>query len=632
VIDLRRHASTSWVKFWENSDQLTQIRWYFVAPGTPVLPFPHSFKHPDWQEGHYDVSPIQGQVGVMANDPEPRRDNWTPGTMYLGEEPIYEQWNYGSPPPFVGTNKRPCGSPRAWLGARLGRDPQLVYDWRTGVALCCGVPPLPLVIGGPVLTPAGGMIASAYAPSGDYIYPRVPSGAPPGSFIWPTVPLASGDDLLLRAVIASGRQVYPFDDIPTGGYVIGSTTHDPSSGTLIAGGLLGAGDSGLVIGPVAAGADLVWASAGIPSGSLVWAGVPSADGGMRWPASGLLGGALIVARMGIGGFGPSLTYALQQLISTDGLSWGGRVTPPSANGLSWGNHAGVTSGLMWGSLTAGMMVLGGMGVVSDDSGVEHPVSSVTSGALGMSGIIGSGAMLVIGGPRYGMVDPSTPTSLIHPVRHQLIFSAGGSYTWTVPTGVYVVDVYIIGAGGGGGDANPVSGGGGGGGGCSVRLTYAVVPLAVITVVVGTGGVAVANASGTAGGTSSWDVATTATGGFGGGAGGGGGGGGAGDFTGGSGGTGFSGVGGGGGGGGAAGDTGIGSDGTADGGAGPNAGGAGGSSAIGQPGGAGGASDSVGGPGGSAGLAPGGGGGGSGLTSLGLAGAGADGQVVIVWWE
>jgi hypothetical protein len=629
VVDVRRHASTSWVKFWEDSDQLTQIRWYFTPPTAPMMPFPHAFTHPDWQEGPFKTSPIQGQVGVMANDPYQPLDGWGDSKLGIGAEQLYEQWNYGSQPPFLGTRGRPCGSPQAWLGARTDRDSPLAYHLVTGVALCCGVPVWDLVIGGRVPSPGATLVASAAIPTSVMILPA--RGPAPGSLDWPYAPIPHGTEWM-SGIVASGGQVYPFGYTLTG--ALSSNGYTASGGMILTNSPpIPIPPAGMLeIGGVVSSGDMIATSAGTPSSGLVWAGVPMTGGGMVWPTSGLLGGSLIVVRLGIGGFGPKLTYAIDQLISTDGLSWGGRDTPPSANGMAWANVDSVTSGLMWSQLDGGSMAYGGMGVVSDASGLDYPVLALASGALGMGGVVGSGAMLVIGGPRYGMVDPSGPSKLIHPIRHQLIFSASGSYTWTVPADVYAVDVYIIGAGGGGGGANPVSGGGGGGGGCTVRMGYAVVPTATVNVVVGAGGIAVANASGTAGGDSSFDVAVTGGGGFGGGAAGGGGGGGAGDFAGGSGGTGFSLVGGGGGGGGAGGDTGIGADGTADGGAGPNAGGPGGTSAIGQPGGAGGASDSVGGPGGSTGLSPGGGGGGSGLTSLGLAGNGADGQVVIVWWE
>ncbi|MCP9751982.1 hypothetical protein EGI32_13520 [Ferruginibacter sp. HRS2-29] len=86
------------------------------------------------------------------------------------------------------------------------------------------------------------------------------------------------------------------------------------------------------------------------------------------------------------------------------------------------------------------------------------------------------------------------------------FATPGTYTFTVPVGVFSINVSAWGAGGAGGGVNGLTRAGGGGeGGSFVRGTMAVIPGATYTVVVGTGGTGALNATGTAGGASSFSV-------------------------------------------------------------------------------------------------------------------------------
>ena len=68
---------------------------------------------------------------------------------------------------------------------------------------------------------------------------------------------------------------------------------------------------------------------------------------------------------------------------------------------------------------------------------------------------------------------------------QTFNSTPGGGTWTVPAGVYSVEVLVVGGGGGGGSFN---GGGGGAGGVVYRTNYNVTPGAAVTVTVGAGGI------------------------------------------------------------------------------------------------------------------------------------------------
>lgn len=95
-----------------------------------------------------------------------------------------------------------------------------------------------------------------------------------------------------------------------------------------------------------------------------------------------------------------------------------------------------------------------------------------------------------------------------------VWATPGTYTWTVPAGVYWIRVGVIGGGGGGGlcqtnsgsVTGSVSGSGGGAGGHAAGI-YAVTPGQVITIVVGAGG-----STQVTGGTSSFGTLCSAVGG------------------------------------------------------------------------------------------------------------------------
>lgn len=71
------------------------------------------------------------------------------------------------------------------------------------------------------------------------------------------------------------------------------------------------------------------------------------------------------------------------------------------------------------------------------------------------------------------------------------YSTPGTYSWTVPAGVYAISSTIVGGGGGGGgfygSGDNHAGGGGGSGGKYVGQSIAVTPGETLTIVVGSGG-------------------------------------------------------------------------------------------------------------------------------------------------
>lgn len=97
--------------------------------------------------------------------------------------------------------------------------------------------------------------------------------------------------------------------------------------------------------------------------------------------------------------------------------------------------------------------------------------------------------------RMEIIDPATQRFIglqtvgfiDKPYQGQVEFTTPGTFTWTVPTGVWSVSVVCVGGGGGG--AFGSSGGGGAGGNLQWRNALAVVPGTVYTVVVGAGGTA-----------------------------------------------------------------------------------------------------------------------------------------------
>jgi hypothetical protein len=92
------------------------------------------------------------------------------------------------------------------------------------------------------------------------------------------------------------------------------------------------------------------------------------------------------------------------------------------------------------------------------------------------------------------------------------FTANGSATFNVPTGITAVEVLVVGGGGGGGGR---SGGGGGAGGLVYAPAYPVTPGGTVSLSVGAGGNGGIEAAGQQGSNSTFGVITAFGGGFGG---------------------------------------------------------------------------------------------------------------------
>jgi hypothetical protein len=94
---------------------------------------------------------------------------------------------------------------------------------------------------------------------------------------------------------------------------------------------------------------------------------------------------------------------------------------------------------------------------------------------------GSVHLLIFDGTYFQIVTPTNPA-----VGHGIQVIITGAGNFTVPVGVYLLDVELVGGGGGGGGSVTAAGGGGGG---YISKQMAVAPAAVIAYSVGAGGTA-----------------------------------------------------------------------------------------------------------------------------------------------
>jgi hypothetical protein len=142
------------------------------------------------------------------------------------------------------------------------------------------------------------------------------------------------------------------------------------------------------------------------------------------------------------------------------------------------------------------LVLNGSGITSaniaDGTIVNADVADVAASKL-------TGALPAIDGASLTGIPVTGLTS-------QQVFTSSG--TWTKPTGITKIKVYVCGGGGGGGASSSTSwadwtAGGAGGGGTAVKIID-VTSISSVTVTIGAGGIANnVNTSSTAGGTSSF---------------------------------------------------------------------------------------------------------------------------------
>lgn len=152
--------------------------------------------------------------------------------------------------------------------------------------------------------------------------------------------------------------------------------------------------------------------------------------------------------------------------------------------------------------------------------------TTSGGPVTTAGTITLGGTLAASNGGTGLTSPGTAgnvltstgtgwvsSAVLSSLSTMQVFSSSG--TFTVPAGVKIIKVTVVGAGGGGGGvtgnyASP--GGGGGGGGAAIKTISGVTPGDTVTVTVGVGGIAGTAGDGTDGGSSSFGSYCSATGG------------------------------------------------------------------------------------------------------------------------
>src|SRR6185436_11149780 len=103
MTDAARVCGVYDAKPYRDGDGLRQVRFYRVPNGTPILPFPHVYTHPNWLLHNDDAPPGPGTAGVM------------PGQV---------AYDKGIRPVLWGNDGFPCGDKRIWLegGSIAGGD------------------------------------------------------------------------------------------------------------------------------------------------------------------------------------------------------------------------------------------------------------------------------------------------------------------------------------------------------------------------------------------------------------------------------------------------------------------------------------------------------------------------------
>jgi hypothetical protein len=121
-----------------------------------------------------------------------------------------------------------------------------------------------------------------------------------------------------------------------------------------------------------------------------------------------------------------------------------------------------------------------------NSGGAKPVKKNGGSSSLIAGDIAAGSIhfLVFDGTNFQMVSPISDPAQGHGL---LVIDAAGAGNFTVPVGVTVLEVELVGGGGGGGGTDPQCNGGGGGGYVYKRMT--VTPGDVVAYVVGAAGTA-----------------------------------------------------------------------------------------------------------------------------------------------
>jgi hypothetical protein len=100
-----------------DSDDLTEVYWFFVPDSAPALPFSHQFGHWIWSRNQEVPNPGDGEVGELLGSPA-------------------SSWYDGRPPVFTSTPTTYCGDIDTWQNGATESTPPIEYSVN-GIAPCC---------------------------------------------------------------------------------------------------------------------------------------------------------------------------------------------------------------------------------------------------------------------------------------------------------------------------------------------------------------------------------------------------------------------------------------------------------------------------------------------------------------
>lgn len=93
MIDVARVCGVYAAKFYRDDDRVQNIRYYRVPNGTPALPVPTLFGHPNWIMNNDEFEPDEGTAGVFQGQVSYSKGQrpalWSPDGHYCGPDTVF---------------------------------------------------------------------------------------------------------------------------------------------------------------------------------------------------------------------------------------------------------------------------------------------------------------------------------------------------------------------------------------------------------------------------------------------------------------------------------------------------------------------------------------------------------------